>query len=254
MSSQSTYDGATTDRNGSRNQLESGNLRQRLLGCSDKDKLSLGSKEGKVTAEWHLGVVGCTNDQIKRSSMRLENVVPSTVSGDKLGSSELGRIVLFALRVGNSSHVGTQSLGEQECKMSEPSDSNHTDFLARASTVGDERVVNRDASAEHGSSERRVDIVRNLDDKTTRRTVVVGVSSKTLLALGLTSLEDTGIGTYHACAVVFLVTLALGALLTTVTLSTNADEVPDFDVGDLGADSNSFADCTTPENIESVPN
>ena len=145
--SRRTHDHASTQRNVASDQLEGRQHGQVLLGRSDDDHLSVRSKQTEVSTKRHLRVIRGTDDQIQRPSVRLEILIPTRVSGDKVGSTELEGVFLFTLRVGDGGDVGTEGLGEQEGEMTESTDSDDTDVYSGTGTVGDQRVVDRDTTA-----------------------------------------------------------------------------------------------------------
>lgn len=73
------------------------------------------------------------DDQIKRSSVRLDRLRRVTTGGNEGGGSHLLGILLLVVRVTDDGYICSQSRGEDDCEMSETSKTNNTDVLGSLS-------------------------------------------------------------------------------------------------------------------------
>jgi hypothetical protein len=126
----------------------------------------------------------------------------------------------------------------------------------------------RDGSlTKHGSGHGRVKSLGDLDDKVSRGSVVVGIPTVTLLALGFSLVELSSVcalsnagrdrsilrvptakwrcrgDTYdHLGTPVLLLLVTLVAIVTRIALSSHTDGVANLDVGHLGSNTDGFTD------------
>ena len=161
--------------------------------------------------------VGGVDDKVEGELVRL---VPTLLLGaDELLGTHLESILLLAGRVRDGVDLSTESLGPEEGEVTQTTDTDDTDLLTRASTEADQRRVDGQTSAEHGSGDRGLEVVGDLEDEVVVCTDVRGV---TTLRDGAIRVRCTvcvdGVG-----AVVLLVSLAVVAGQVGTNLSTNTD-------------------------------
>jgi len=161
--------------------------------------------------------VGGVDDEVEGELVRL---VPTLLLGaDELLGTHLESILLLAGRVRDGVDLSTESLGPEEGEVTETTDTDDTNLLTRASTEADQRRVDGQTSAEHGSGDRGLEVVGDLEDEVVVCTDVRGVTTLRdgAIRVGCTVGVD-GVG-----AVVLLVSLAVVAGQVGTNLSANTD-------------------------------
>ena len=161
--------------------------------------------------------VGGVDDEVEGELVRL---VPTLLLGaDELLGTHLESVLLLAGRVRDGVDLSTESLGPEEGEVTETTDTDDTDLLTRASTEADQRRVDGQTSAEHGSGDRGLEVVGDLEDEVVVCTDVRGVTTLRdgAIRVGCTVGVD-GVG-----AVVLLVSLAVVAGQVGTNLSANTD-------------------------------
>ena len=141
-----THDDGSAEGDVVHDELEGLDVGNSFLRGTDHNQPALGSEQRQVAAQRHLVVVGRTDDQIERPGVGRKVLVTARVGGNEVGSTKLHGVVLLSLRVGDGSDVGPQSLGEQEGKVTESTNTDDSDIDAGSGTVGDERVVDSNTS------------------------------------------------------------------------------------------------------------
>lgn len=140
--------------------------------------------------------------------------------------------------------VSAHGLGEQDTKVSQSTDSNHTDLLARPAAVVLQRRVEGDTTAQHGGGLRRGDGIGDLEDEVGGSTVVQSVSTVRLVAVEV----DAVVCADHFITAVLLHTggTFLAVAFTAqarVVLGSNTDTVTDLDASlGLGTDADGDTD------------
>lgn len=81
------------------------------------DEVSSRTEKREVPRNRHLSVVGSRDDEVERASVRRKVLVSSRMSCDEPRRAHLLSVGALALRVGDGSDVRSESLGEEETKV-----------------------------------------------------------------------------------------------------------------------------------------
>lgn len=121
---------------------------------------------------------GGGDDQVERSSVGLDGIGCIATSSDESSGAHLLGVCLLALGMTDDGHIRSQSLGKDDGKVTETSQTDDTDILGGLSgTVLDQRRVDGSSSTEHGGGLCGVEVVGDRDDESGRTSPVVCVST-----------------------------------------------------------------------------
>lgn len=210
------------------------------VGGTNLDESSLDLEQLKVLAKRHLVTGDGADNQVERASIMLGPVLIVVGRNVSVGT-ELKDLILFAgLARDSNDLIGAKSLGEKNAEVSETTNTNDTNFLARSTTILLERRVDSHSTAEHGSGSSRADALGDLKNEMAWRAVVVGVSTiRFALVVGVNrAVGINGVNTVRLQTIGALITVRLQAR---ICLSTNTDAIADLDVLDVLANSNGLA-------------
>lgn len=194
------------------------------------------SNHPKRSCQTHLSRRNSGNNQIQRPPI-LRRPLGLIIGGNVKISAHLQRILLLAHLSGNSNNlISTHSLSKQETKVSQSTNTNDPNFLARSTAIVLERTVQRSTTTQHRRSINRSNLLRDLDSEMTRNTVVLRVSAVGLAIVIMSAV----VGADHFLAAVVLSSSgALFAISVAIaagtTLRPDTHTVTDLDVDDLGS-------------------
>lgn len=161
--------------------------------------------------------IGSVDDEVESELVRL---VPALLLGaDELLGTHLQGILLLAGRVRDGVDLSTESLGPQKSEVTETTNTDNTDLLARTSAEADKRRVDCETSAEHRSSDGSFEVVGNLEDEVVVCTDVRGITTLRDGAIGV----GCTVGVDGVRAVVLLIGLAVVTGQVGTNLSANAN-------------------------------
>ena len=224
-------------------QCEGGDLQSTILRGTQLDEGTAEAEQVAVSDDGHLGGRSGGDDQVEGGSVLGFPVLVLT-GGDEVISTELQGVLLLVRLAGDGDDaVGTESLGEEDTEVTETTNTDDTNGLAGATAVLAQRGVCGDTAAEHGGGVGRGDGIGDLDHEVGGSTVVGGVATVRLAAVGV----GTVVGTDHTGAVLLEtggagLTVSIG-VLAGGALGTDTDTVTDLDIaGGLGTDADSGTD------------
>lgn len=208
----------------------------------DLNESTLGLEHEEVIREGHLLARDGAHNEVQGASVLLGPVLV-VVGGNVLVGAELEHLVpLLGLAGDSNDLVSAEGLGEQDTKVSQATDSDNTDGLARSAAVLVQRREDGDTTTEHGRGIGRADALGNGDDKVAVGAVVVGVATVRLaLVVGV----DGAVCVDGAVAAVVLetgATVDAVGLQARASLGTDTDAVASLDVLHVAANTDGLAD------------
>lgn len=212
-------------------------LRERLVREANHVKVGPGFQNRQVRRHVKpIGGIGAIHDKVKR---RLPGLIPPPFRRENnLLGAELPAVVLLARRMRERVRLGAESHGPLHGEMAQAADAHDADALAGADVGAHQGRVRRDAGAEQRRRDVGVERRGYLEGEVLVGPDVRGEPAVRPAAVGILGV----VGVHELGAVVFVLVLAEVALEAGPDLGADADAVADFEVLDVLADLDGFAD------------
>lgn len=119
---------------------------------TDGNPLAVDVKQTEIGREVEaLKGVGRVEDEVERHLVRL---VPALLAGGEIAvGAHLEGVGLLGAGAGDGPDLGAEGLGEHDTEVTNATNTDDADLLARAATVADERAVGGQTGAKHGRGE-----------------------------------------------------------------------------------------------------
>lgn len=211
-----------------------------VLGGADLDEDTANIEQVEVLVDLEAGAGNGGDEDVDAVGV-VGGPVLVLAGSDELVSTELEGVLLLGRRARDGDDlVALQCLGEKDGEVAETTDTDDTDTLAGASTVGNQGVVDGDTTAQHRCSELRRNLLWDRDGVGTGTTPHLCITTESLAAL--LGVVPVVVGVRALLALGLLAVLAAVALQAAVALSTNTDAVAQLDVLHCASDTGNFAD------------